>query len=68
LQTAEEYRARAAELHTMAKRVQRDLAERYVDLAKAYEHLARQCEELIAVRAKLEQTLIETDAGPPASP
>jgi methylaspartate ammonia-lyase len=50
-------------MRAMAKRVQRDLAERYVDLAKAYEHLAQQREELVAVRAKLEQTLIETDTS-----
>ena len=50
-------------MRAMAKRVQRDLAARYIDLAKAYDHLAQQREELMAVRAKLEQTLIETDSG-----
>jgi hypothetical protein len=61
LETAEQYRARAAEMRAMAKKVQRDLAARYLELADAYDHLALQREELVAVRAKLDQTLIGTD-------
>jgi hypothetical protein len=53
MRQALEYRARAADMRRLAKKVHVDLAENYMKLAEAYDELASQREEMIGMRRKL---------------
>ena len=63
MQQAEEYRVRAAEMRALAKKVQPDLAVRYLELAKAYDDLAEQRVGLVSVREKLDRSPEADPAG-----